>query len=217
MSRLVVTKALDYQEHVSEYGVHWNFFVTLFCIRLMVVPMSCLRPMRLRLCLALLAVCVYQWFLVNRGLSDFVAHAPRDTIFAMNREGVLGIVGFVAIYYIGEELGFQVWTHRHRTEKVNRRRQLVNCTKYQVCCSLRMQRRCKKRSTEMSTGTHHLFCLCGGVLGVQELKGGLPSMSCVAVVASVNTLLWGLTMLSNGFIQQTSRQGPWHRLESCLG
>lgn len=118
VSRLVVIKGLGYQEHVSEYGVHWNFFATLFFMRLVVVPMDRLCPVRLRSCLALAAIGVYQWFLVRRGLSDFIVYAPRDTLFAMNREGVLGLVGFVTIYYIAEELGSQIQTQRQKLDKV---------------------------------------------------------------------------------------------------
>ena len=137
-SRLVVVKGLDYQEHVSEYGVHWNFFATLFFLRIVVVPMNRLHPARLRLLLALVAMCVYQWWLVNGGLSDFIVHAPRETLFSMNREGVLGLVGFVAIYYIAEELGSRVRTGREKTEKV---RSSNGCSVV-LCCSSQGLRFC---------------------------------------------------------------------------
>ncbi len=119
VSRLVVIKGLGYQEHVSEYGVHWNFFATLFVLRVVVVSMSRLSSTRLRCYLALAAICVYQWFLVSGGLSDFIVHAPRDSLFAMNREGVLGLVGFVAIYHIAEDLGSQIQAQRQKTDEVS--------------------------------------------------------------------------------------------------
>lgn len=117
VSRFVVIKGLDYQEHVSEYGVHWNFFATLFCVRLVVVGLTRLRPARVRLALALATLCVYQWLLLGE-LSEFVISAPRDTIFSMNREGILGLVGFIAIYYIAEELGKHVSANLTHDKKV---------------------------------------------------------------------------------------------------
>lgn len=81
--------------------------------------MNRLRPARVRLWLALCAVCIYQWSLVRGGLSAFIVDAPRDTLFSMNREGVLGLVGFVAVYFIAKELGSQIWAHRQKNDKVS--------------------------------------------------------------------------------------------------
>ena len=41
-ARLAATWGVQYQEHTSEYGVHWNFFFTLAVVKVMYIRHSCL-------------------------------------------------------------------------------------------------------------------------------------------------------------------------------
>ncbi|XP_060851541.1 phosphatidylinositol-glycan biosynthesis class W protein-like [Rhopalosiphum padi] len=92
-----VTKA-DYHHYMFEYGVHWNFFMTLAflkIINLFVLPFisTC--------CLSIIAtilVVIYE-FALNFGLAEWImSDAPRDTLFSANREGILSLIGYEAIF-----------------------------------------------------------------------------------------------------------------------
>ncbi|CAM9479714.1 unnamed protein product [Discosporangium mesarthrocarpum] len=105
VSRFVAIKALNYQEHVSEYGIHWNFFATLVSVRLVAVVARSVCPKQLRAPLSLAGLVYFQHLLCHDKLGDFIISSPRRTFLGKNREGILGLVGFVAIYFVAEELG----------------------------------------------------------------------------------------------------------------
>jgi phosphatidylinositol glycan class W len=114
--RLVTHKELEYQEHVSEYGVHWNFFYTLA----MLVPVAALLPGPGWILPTVMAT-AYQYTLSTQGLQEWVLQAPRSclldysdsllcNLFVANREGILGCIGYGALYLMSEWIGYRfVW------------------------------------------------------------------------------------------------------------
>lgn len=104
--RLLSVKGLDYAEHVSEYGVHWNFFFTLgFLPPFVAMFQAALRVIPSHSALALLIGGTYQLLLETTTLKAYVLTAPRTDLMSMNREGVASFFGYLAIFLAGQDLG----------------------------------------------------------------------------------------------------------------
>jgi phosphatidylinositol glycan class W len=120
--RLATNKGLEYQEHVSEYGVYWNFFFTLCFVEGFMVVWK-----RMKFALgctnvpvdgvsALVMIVQYQIFLCLGG-QDFIENGdrrctkdptvswPMCDVYYANREGILGLFGYVGIRLLSEEIG----------------------------------------------------------------------------------------------------------------
>ena len=100
--RLLLLKWFNYHEHVSEYGSHWNFFTTLFCVW---VAADCVHRCVSRRWLLWMAGCMllfYQWMLSRTKLTHFILSAPRTTLFSANREGIVSLLGYIPMYLIAE-------------------------------------------------------------------------------------------------------------------
>jgi phosphatidylinositol glycan class W len=112
--RLLTTKGLEYQEHVSEYGVHWNFFFTLAAME----PLAAAYPSGWLIPCMLMGL--YQFSLSNYKLQEFIETAPRKcwegdpfscNFIAANREGIVGIVGYLVVFLLSEHIGTVcIWT-----------------------------------------------------------------------------------------------------------
>jgi phosphatidylinositol glycan class W len=104
VGRLVAVKSTDYQEHTSEYGVHWNFFFTLAAVSILVA--LCKRVFRGRYKLAAWVVVLgYQFALSRYGLEEWVIKAERTTLSSMNKEGICSVFGYLAIFLFAMDIG----------------------------------------------------------------------------------------------------------------
>ena len=107
--RLYSVKGLDYAEHVTEYGVHWNFFFTLALLPPSVVLFQSLNSLVPSIALlALLLSSVYQALLEYTSLKAYIFTAPRIDLLSMNREGIFSFLGYLAIFLAGQSAGFSI-------------------------------------------------------------------------------------------------------------
>jgi phosphatidylinositol glycan class W len=105
--RLVILKALNYQDKSSEYGTHWNFFVTLFFVWTIADVVHKLLKFSSTLIMVLSVVLLgtYQLVLVRSNLTEFMLYGSREGSFwAANREGINSLCGFVPLYLMTEVL-----------------------------------------------------------------------------------------------------------------
>ncbi|XP_791509.3 phosphatidylinositol-glycan biosynthesis class W protein [Strongylocentrotus purpuratus] len=110
LGRLVSVKGIDYHEHVSEYGLHWNFFFTLAATKILCTLILLFTPVSWSAVISLSLAVGYQVLLTQHGLEDLVLHGTdlndsREGFFNANREGLVSCLGYVAIYFAGVRLG----------------------------------------------------------------------------------------------------------------
>ncbi|XP_030649000.1 phosphatidylinositol-glycan biosynthesis class W protein [Chanos chanos] len=104
--RLVSVKSTGYHEHVSEYGVHWNFFFTLAIVRVMASAFLTVFPVRGSWLLALLIGGLYQVALETTELKSFLVRSgERAGFLQANKEGLFSVVGYIAIYIASVQVG----------------------------------------------------------------------------------------------------------------
>lgn len=108
--RLYTVKGLNYAEHVTEYGVHWNFFFTLGLLPPFVTlfhTLSATSPTIVASISFLLAT-AYDLLLEFTDLKAFILTAPRVDFLSQNREGVFSFSGYLAIFLAGQALGLHI-------------------------------------------------------------------------------------------------------------
>lgn len=108
--RLWSVKGLDYAEHVTEYGVHWNFFFTLGLMPPFVElfdTLTALIPSYEILSLGIMVI--YQVVLESTELKTYILISPRGAdLLSKNREGIFSFLGYLAIFLAGRGTGTRI-------------------------------------------------------------------------------------------------------------
>ncbi|TFK69849.1 GWT1-domain-containing protein [Pluteus cervinus] len=103
--RVLLVKGTDYPEHVSEYGAHWNFFITLAIVPVLQVllhPIIQWAPISL---VGVAIAAVHQLALSYGGLEVYILFEPRGSIISANKEGLISTLGYLAIHMLGLSIG----------------------------------------------------------------------------------------------------------------
>ena len=106
--RLMSVKNLDYAEHVSEYGVHWNFFFTLALLPMasaFLQPLISALPGPSYAVVGLSIATLFEIILQRTGLKAWALTARRDSLLSQNKEGVVSSIGYLAIFLLGVDTG----------------------------------------------------------------------------------------------------------------
>ncbi|XP_037350322.1 phosphatidylinositol-glycan biosynthesis class W protein [Talpa occidentalis] len=121
IGRSVIIKSIDYQEHLTEYGVHWNFFFTLIVVKLVTSLLLIIFPLNKSWVVAIGISVLYQLALDFTPLKRLLLYGTdgsgtRVGLLNANREGIISTVGYVAVHMAGVQTGLYVLKKRSQVK-----------------------------------------------------------------------------------------------------
>ncbi|KAI9462017.1 GWT1-domain-containing protein [Lactarius psammicola] len=204
--RVMLVKGTQYPEHVTEYGVHWNFFLTLALVpvlRVFLHPLFTTIPISL---LGLLVALAHQLSL-SVGLASYVLDAPRQSLISANKEGLVSLTGYLAIHLLGLSTGTLVIPYSpsyfRRRQAAARKRRNSDAPARRVSMSM-PHRENDKTATELFSYAVIYWTLFGISryfhIGGPDVSRRLVNLPYVLWVAAYNTtFLLGYLLLDLAF------------------
>lgn len=110
--RCISVKGLEYQEHVTEYGVHWNFFITLGLLPIFIAILDPFFELLPRVVVAICIIIGYELLLNKTDLLTFILKSDNrsQNLITMNKEGLFSFWGYLSIFIFGQSFGSFVLT-----------------------------------------------------------------------------------------------------------
>lgn len=201
IGRTLLTRQIDYQLHVGEYGVHWNFFVTqavMSFVPLVVGPWSDSAVL-----LGTLLLSGHQYYLMQSGglLNTYIhSYARTRSFIDMNKEGIYSLPGYISLYLIGAGLArmLQVTTIQwNSTKKHTQSLILVTATLW--FCFFQAERVLEPASRRTCNLTYVLWMLAFNfsMLLLFVFATAAARVSRIHLVLGVNKHLMSVFLLAN--------------------
>ena len=192
LGRLITVKASGYPEHVTEYGVHWNAFFTLAVVDLC-DGLGCYLKLSPNGCLG---AAMAMMFLSHVGVDAayVLSDAPRDSLFAANREGLASAPGYAALFFMAA--AFMSHDRVARFPQVTQPFVLSFTSVMWLVCAwiMAVTSGHGAPSRRVADGPFVLLCLGfnGWILALCSLFAATPLRGVILVVADAHLLYWFL-------------------------
>ena len=121
VARMIAVRITNYNYNVSEYGVHWNFFVTVALVKVLSSFIFVkLRKTRIHfLVFAVFLLVTYQTAL-SLGLGTYLLDdESRSNILSANKEGICSVFGFIPLYLMSLYLGQHFYSKRRTGKSID--------------------------------------------------------------------------------------------------
>lgn len=113
--RALMVRGSGYHEHASEYGTHWNFFITLALLPPLLPGFRRVQKLGIPFVLQGFIICAaYQVALVQTKWQYWIIMAPRQNLISANKEGLSSFIGYIAIFLFGLDAGSIVLAKKTR-------------------------------------------------------------------------------------------------------
>ncbi len=94
----------NYHTHVSEYGLHWNFFMSMGIVQMVCGTLTCKIGQRLSLPLGLTLIGLFEFWLQKKSIYQWIfsltmVQRQRSGFVIANLEGFVSLIGFSALYF----------------------------------------------------------------------------------------------------------------------
>lgn len=105
-SRFLAIEYLGYQKHITEYGVHWNFFLTLAFVKMFTSIIPKRITCKYSLVSGIWLLMMYEYGLSNKDFKKWLlSEDSRDDFVSANREGLVSLPGYIGLYLIALSIG----------------------------------------------------------------------------------------------------------------